>query len=157
MELKEYTEKALLTAEPRAFDLKYLLPGIAGEVGEIFAEFAKEHWHGTDRSAGKVDELGDVAWLTAVLIHSLQADTSMDRRRPAPLNSSHEALEALLWHASTLLGSPRDVLPIRALRMWDLLEVAAPAITGKPLQESLETNIEKLAERAENNSLRSHT
>ena len=160
MTLTEFTQGALRTAEQRAFDHQYLLPGLIGEVGELFAEFAKEHWHETDRGDTKVDELGDVAWLTAILLHTLNVSeddiTHSTWTMPLP-DDVDGMLELLLSRAAAVYLSDEGALRKRAVVLWRFLEDAAPVLTGQPLQAALRANQAKLQSRAEAGELKTHS
>ena len=158
MNLDDYTPQATATAEPRAYDLEYLLPGITGEVGEFFAEFAKQHWHETDRSATIVDEYGDIAWLTAVLLDRLGLDAAtVDQITDVrPYTDHAAALELLLARASSVYRSEESHLPVRAANLWVTLAQHSEVLAGASWNDVLSRNIQKLAERASKDELRTH-
>lgn len=162
MNLDTYTPAATATAEPRAYDLEYLLPGIIGEVGELFSEFAKQHWHETDRSATIVDEYGDIAWLTAVLLSNYsigEAELEYVTKRYGSQSSvlDHEgALELILARASSVYRSIPSQLPMRAAMLWSSLSDQSETLTGTSFSDVLQGNIAKLAERSANGELKTH-
>lgn len=158
MNLDDYTPQATATAEPRAYDLEYLLPGIIGEVGEFFSEFAKQHWHETDRSATIVDEYGDIAWLTAVLLSRLGLDQDMvDQMTDLRSYDDHDAaLEVLLARASSVYRSEEAHLPVRAANLWATLAQHSEVLASASFDDVLSRNIQKLAERASKDELRTH-
>jgi NTP pyrophosphatase (non-canonical NTP hydrolase) len=70
MNMDEYQEAAHLLALPSALSNDYLVPGLAGETGEVCSLFAKmardgANPHEFDEKVAK--ELGDVLWFIAVL------------------------------------------------------------------------------------------
>lgn len=158
MNLDDYTPQATATAEPRAYDLEYLLPGIIGEVGEFFSEFAKQHWHETDRSATIVDEYGDIAWLTAVLLSRLGVDQTMvDQMTDLRSYDDHAAaLEVLLARASSVYRSEEAHLPARAANLWATLAQHSEVLANASFDDVLSRNIQKLAERTAKDELRTH-
>jgi NTP pyrophosphatase (non-canonical NTP hydrolase) len=70
--LNEYQRRAFHFALPTAQKLEYLIPGLAGEVGEVASVYAKAVRKGIpiDRQA-LLDELGDVLWFVAVTSYIL--------------------------------------------------------------------------------------
>lgn len=158
MNLDDYTPQALATAQDRAHDLEYLLPGIIGETGEFFAEFAKQHWHGTDRSETIVDEYGDIAWLTAVLLNRLGIDQAQVDASVSLLKyDTHEAaMELLLGRASNVFRSGPEQLPLRAAGLWATLAHHSEVLSGAPFEDVLGLNLGKLAKRASEGELRTH-
>lgn len=158
MDLDTYTPQALSTAEPRAHDLQYLLPGIIGETGEFFAEFAKQHWHGTDRADTIVDEYGDIAWLTAVLLNRYDIGQAEVRAmtRTTVYTTRESALDLLLSRAAAVYRSAEAQRPQRAAGLWQVLEDSAEVLTGKPLSAALEVNLAKLAQRHGAGELHNH-
>lgn len=68
MNFDEYQEKSWNCAMPTAKTTQYLLPGLAGEVGELSSLFAK-----SQRDGGLLDhnsvakELGDVLWFVSTI------------------------------------------------------------------------------------------
>ena len=159
MKLDTYAQKAAETAEPRAYDQEYLLPGLLGEVGELFAEFAKAHWHETDRSSTIVDEYGDVAWLTAILLSTYgigdsEVESLVHRYRSMP--DTDTALDFILSRAAAVYSSQEPQRPVRAAMLWDALEQNAEVVTGVSWEQVLTRNTEKLAERAAAGELKTH-
>ena len=155
--LDTYTAQALATAQPEAFSLDYLVPGIVGEVGEMFGHVAKACWHGRPLSELEVDlvkELGDVAWMTATLLH-VQGATLETARLPRPgADPWHILLQrstALHQYYSEGLD---DYLGEAAARLWVHLANACEDITGSSLEHVLAVNLDKLASRAARGTLR---
>lgn len=161
MTLDEYITAAASTAEPRAYDLEYLQPGIIGEVGELFSEFAKQHWHESDRSATIVDEYGDICWLTAILLKrnefgDWEVDT-MVRRYGNEIDLDLEgALDLILNRAVSVCRSSLSQVYMRAAMLWDTLAQHCVTVTGQDLDTVLQRNIEKLAERSGKGELKTH-
>lgn len=164
MELKEYQERATATAETRAYDLEYLIPGIVSEVGELLGQQAKAHWHGWD-DARLMDaallEYGDIAWLTAVLLKVHGTDNTLPRtvvRSPYTPQQQLISIANSMYLAWTVedvsLQERTDWIRDEALRMWRRLEQYAEVVTGQPFDVVLEANLAKLASRAQRNVLR---
>jgi len=160
----DYVLAARETADPEAFELEYLIPGIIGEVGELFGQRAKAHWHGKpDFELAKElrNELGDVAWMTAILLDRYGVREIPDEQyekldRPyasaIPVSSLLLArIESL--HAAYLasLGLPdlgARLIPSSAVELWALIEKRAEQITdGYPFEDVLAANLRKLADR----------
>lgn len=78
-QLINYIEKAKATAQPEAYSYDYLIPGLLGEVGEVFGQIAKNHWHGWTAEKFETElvaEYGDICWMTAILMdHRFEMDT----------------------------------------------------------------------------------
>lgn len=164
MELKEYQERATATAEPRAYDLEYLIPGIVSEVGELLGQQAKAHWHGWDEARlmdAALLEYGDIAWLTAVLLKVHGKDNALPLTR---VRSPYTPVQQFIgiasnlhmaWTVGDLEDAPRTGwITEEAARMWRRLEQHAEAVTGQPFDVVLGANLAKLASRAERNVLR---
>lgn len=77
--LTDYITVAKSTAQPEAYSYEYLVPAILGEVGEVFGQIAKAHWHGWSHeklTTELVAEYGDICWMTAILIdHRFEMET----------------------------------------------------------------------------------
>jgi hypothetical protein len=154
--LATYQPAALSTAQPRAFHHDYLIPGIAGEVGELYSHVAKAYWHEKDRSDLINGEYGDIAWMTALLLHTYGVD-----RLPVPAVNISDGARAmyrihclsneLLLHF-TEVEDPRisgRFISNAAQRLWFLLEQSCEAVTGVPFDGVLAMNLAKLQSRAE--------
>lgn len=165
MELKEYQVGATSTAEPRAYDLQYLVPGLVGELGELFGQRAKGHWHGwtEEKLLGELTlEYGDIAWLTAVLLKRLDVDTvdmsqAEDARHTAWMGQSSPWQQImgmvsgihLLW----VEGYGDNHLVQQASLLWAALQAHSLTITGNSFDVVLQVNLDKLASRAARNVL----
>lgn len=164
MELKEYQERATATAEPRAYDLAYLVPGIVSEVGELLGQQAKAHWHGWTPERlqdAALLEYGDIAWLTAVLLKVNGRSNVLPLPRVRSVDTPTQQLVTiardlhLAWSVDGFSSADReDWVAQEAVRMWRRLELHAEAVTGHPFDVALERNLAKLASRAERNVLR---
>ena len=164
MELKEYQELATATAEPRAYDLAYLIPGIVSEVGELLGQQAKAHWHGWETEKlqdALVLEYGDIAWLTAVLLKVHGKDNTLPHtvtRSPYTPQQQLVGLASSMHLAWTVDGvSPQmraGWIQDEALRMWRRLEQHCLQVTGCSFDTVLQANLDKLASRAQRNVLR---
>ena len=167
--LAGYQQRAAATAEPRAYDLEYLVPGIIGEVGELFGQRAKAHWHGW--MPGKlgeqiVKEYGDICWMTALLLHTRGIDY-LDPAYPAAggvrwgrMNPNHALLSAsqnvhLQWLMEEEgISDSEKWMDESVSRLWRVLRAHCQDITGLPFQDVLQANLEKLASRAARGVLR---
>ena len=68
MSFDEYQEKAWDCAMPTAKTTQYLVPGLAGEVGEVSSLFAKSQRDGNALDHASIaKELGDVLWFVSTL------------------------------------------------------------------------------------------
>lgn len=162
--LQEYLPKALSTASEEARSLEYLAPGIAGEVGELLGHVAKAVWHHTpeeDLCRELALEYGDVAWMTAVLLHVTDGENLSDPSAvPRRVNvwSSDHPLEALLGRAASIVRAKNDGdvdrLRQQAQHMWSALSTLAHSATGYTFDEILEMNVAKLADRAARGTLK---
>ena len=78
-QLMDYIEAAKATAQPEAYDYSYLIPGLLGEVGEVYGHIAKNQWHGWSEEKFETElvaEYGDICWMTAILMdHRFEMDT----------------------------------------------------------------------------------
>ena len=169
MKLEEYQSTALLTAQEEAFDHAYLIPGIVGETGELFGHRAKGHWHGWDEDrlrTAKVGEYGDIAWMTAILLHT-QGVAELRKgghhlREVPPITvwgTLPDPWHLLLQKANNLyhLYSQQPThcyIQGEAIQLWLLLERHCETITGASWTEVLQYNLDKLASRAERGVLR---
>lgn len=172
--LSDYVAKAKTTAQPEAYSYDYLIPGLLGEVGEVFGQLAKAHWHGWTPAKLEeelVAEYGDICWMTAIMMDkrfgsdlpAVDAHTDLDgflpfygmRRIAYILDQlvvtllSEEAMEESEAHESY-----RQVADNALVRLWQALEEHAPVVTGHPIQKALDYNAAKLASRAERGVLR---
>lgn len=159
--LREYQQQALATADPAGRELSYLIPGIVGEVGEMFGHRAKALWHEKSPEALQSElrlEMGDVAWMVAVLLFTQRithVDTLLFRPQPSwwNLHLRPDPWSALLRHASTLYQWSLDpqthqYIGSAASQLWADMDTFAQEITGVPLEDVLRANIEKLRSRA---------
>ena len=72
MRLNEYQDEAIKTCLHSAYNINYLIAGLAAEVGELAGKYAK--YLRDDTSLDELDndldkELGDILWFVAVLSH----------------------------------------------------------------------------------------
>lgn len=148
MDLRTYQASALETALPTARNFDYLIPGLIAEIGECFGKVAKarrDEWTDDRLNDELVKEWGDCAWMAAVALHV--AGTHGDDDGFADCYTSRgdamsAALEyAILAHDITTPG--RELLDV-----WCSLRDGAKVVTGKPFDEVLQVNIDKLADRA---------
>lgn len=161
--LAVYQQRAIATAEERAFHLEYLIPGILGEVGELFGQQAKGYWHQwapEQLQKELVSEYGDICWMTALLLHTrgvaqlqpvypsdgsrgLGALDTMSRLQQAASN-----LRATYLMEKDGISDTDQWLDEAAERMWRVLRDCCQYVTGVPFQEVLHANLAKLADRA---------
>lgn len=147
--LEEYLPQALTTMEPRSQDLGYLLPGLVGEMGELFGEYAKEVRKGEDRSGLVVLEYGDVAWMTAGLVAVLEMDPKAVEEHHAlfdPPGSLEAGLELLLNRVAGVYRGGA-ALPLRVSALWVTLRDLCQDLTGASWSDVLDRNLEKLEAR----------
>lgn len=162
--LAEYQVQAASTAMPEAYDLAYLVPMIVGETGELFGQRAKSVWHGWDADRLQkelVSEFGDICWGTAILLH-IQGIDQIDGNILLPGRSlwgmELDPWQTLLQKASNLnlfyvAGDSKSFLAGGAQQMWRALEKTCGPITGVPLEDVLQANLRKLADRAARGTL----
>jgi len=165
--LAHYQPKALATVQPAALDHFYLVNGIAGEIGELRGHVAKAYWHGPNYAADLdtvlAKELGDIAWMTAVLLHTLGQDSVTPWPKDHAPRTQLEALHAL-GHVGDILSSEytaavvagredepntRISLKAAAQTIWRMLEDVSQPICNMPFGKVLQMNIDKLKSRAE--------
>ena len=159
MELPKYTKKALKTAQPEAFSLEYLVPGIVGEVGELFGQQAKGYWHGWDEKKLQtelVSEYGDICWMTAILLHTQFVDNVALR---TPYSTDGKVGQMQILSQATMLyndylGEHQEYLASDAAGLWNLLSFFSEPITGHTFSHVLKANLKKLEDRAARNVLR---
>lgn len=166
MTLHDYQRRALDTAKPEAFSHDYLLPGIIGEVGELFGQKAKAHWHGLsddELNAHLAKEFGDICWMTAVLLSTYQIDVEVDVPGSVLDGVSEDSLWLALLEASVdfqrlYCGDEPDGWDLletseTAHKFWFLLQYSCYPITGHPFETVLKMNLDKLAARAARGTL----
>lgn len=165
--LASYQPNALATVQPAALDYFYLVNGIAGEIGELRGHVAKAYWHGPNYAADLdtilAKELGDVAWMTAVLLHTLGQNRVSPLAKDEAPQTQLEALHALSHVGNTLSGgytaavmtgredepNTRIALEAAAQMIWQMLEDVSQLICNKPFGQVLQMNLDKLKSRAE--------
>lgn len=164
--LAEYQARAIETAEPRAFHLEYLVPGIVGEIGELFGQHAKAYWHEKTPAALEVElisEYGDICWMTALLLHTRGVSTLQ------PVYPAAGPTAGRRWGTvapeMVLLDAGRALYQAYALRneavhdtalwldeaaenLWRVLRANCEPLIGASFLEVQETNLKKLADRA---------
>lgn len=157
MKLSEYQSKCETTAHALAYHHQYLIPGIVGEVGELFGQQAKAYWHersGPELQDLLVKEYGDIAWMTALLLHTEGYFNVADWKPVVGFNGRLPDPMALLLGRATQLHSAwlnreeYDWLPEAAERMWQALESQCERVTGVEFDVVLQANLDKLASRA---------
>ena len=159
MQLADYQAQALTTAEPRAFDHEYLVPAIVGEIGELFGQQAKGHWHGWPTTQLKQElalEYGDVAWGAAILLYVEGTSVLETKRHPVfPNMWGHPNTGwGTLLHKANNLHTFYEDLELRHLvrpeaeSIWKSLEHYCHQLTGETFGTVLDMNLEKLASRA---------
>lgn len=170
MNLDAYTPLALGTALPTALAADYLGPALLAEAHELAAASysydAKLVRDGTDKepqlAAAIVKELGDVAWPTAVILHTTGeaiADLEdLDNARAIDHGGElNDVLAEVIRRAGLVsaylefaeAGNPLGqwLAHSEAWALWHLLEEHAEAISGRDLAHALEENVLKLADR----------
>jgi hypothetical protein len=156
MNLSEYQPLAVSTAVPSALSRDYLVPMIVGEVGELFGKVAKarrDEWSTERLQADLVKEYGDIAWGTAVLLHTDGVSTAPDSW---VADFPEFSLQTLLSQAGVLfdihLKMPRYTRN-EALYLWYLLEANCELVTMHSWHTVLQANVDKLASRAERGTI----
>lgn len=156
--LYAYQRRALDTAQPKAFEHEYLIPGIVGEIGELFGHRAKAHWHGSHPNRLKlelVNEYGDICWQTAVLLSTYQIH-EVDLTYGEVYQDKDPWL-GLLDAAENLYGLwtyDESMIPRSASNLWAYLETHCDEIVGESFGDVLQMNLEKLSDRAARGVLR---
>lgn len=167
MELMEYQAAAAATAMPKAFEDAYLIPMIVGEIGELFGQRAKSHWHGWDADKLKLElmsEFGDVCWGTAILlstrgVHHLKVERDeMFEHARTRWGNRIDPWQVLLtrsFHLSQWYSEQETTQYIagEAMYLWRDLYHTCQAITGASFDEVLQMNLDKLASRAARGTL----
>lgn len=159
--LYQYQEIALRTAQDRALSFEYLIPGIIEEIGELFGQTAKAHWHGWPEAQLKaelISEYGDIAWKTAVLLHWQGVHSIDDRQEMTTLATSNDdpwgdllqagqdLYEEHRHHELTTLATSQ-CLTNSAQRLWFTLFMHCQAVTGETFDFVLAFNESKLRDR----------
>lgn len=154
--LEDFITKATSTATlSRAYDLDYLVPGLAGEVGEAYGKRAKGYRDGWNADHAVAQELGDVAWFTAMLIASTRRHTTAGA---APVHTDGSAV-SLLQAVTDLVDDyytvfDRDDAGVHqqiladAHEVWATLTHQTPILCGYRLLTVLNMNTTKLLSRA---------
>lgn len=160
--LSSYQERASATADPRAYDLEYLIPAIIGEVGELFGQTAKAHWHvwpAQKLQMELISEYGDICWMTALLLkregitaqpaermyHIVSGQSIGHHAYSNPWTALLSSAMSLHKSESGLIGEPLGNV---AHWLWVELEVHCKEVTGVSLEQVLRANLGKLADRA---------
>lgn len=164
MKLQEYQPLALATALPSALNEDYLVPGLLSEVGELLGVYAKavrDEWS-ADRFVDHATlEYGDIAWMTAVLLH--QQGVTQVNVMPGTQVSQHPTAN-LLTPVQTIVSRAEAVyreyaygvtdLRYEASTLWRDLVGNCQPITGLAWDEVLQANVDKLAGRAARNTIK---
>lgn len=158
MDLKEYQPLAEATAMAEARAYQYLIPGILGEVGELFGQQAKAYWHHwapEQLEEQLVKEYGDVAWMTAMLLHGegtfqVEVPASWQPGWGGMKPDPHALLlsAAAQVHSAWLNIEEYYYMDEAAERLWAVLLTQCEAITGRTFDHVLQVNLDKLASRA---------
>ena len=142
MNLSDYQARALETALPTALEFAYLTPMIMSEVGEMYGKIAKavrDEWTDEKLKQELTKEYGDVCWGVAVLLHKmgLHEETHGERVCEEPLvmitDMAVDIFANLQLHV--------------VAELWAVLRDNAEKITGSTLDQVLEANLAKLADR----------
>lgn len=156
MNLADYQTKARSTAVPLAYEYRYLMPGLLGELGELTGRQAKGFWKGdVGTAAYLVDiayEYGDIAWMTAILLSKqhIHGRDAWGHPYGSAARGNMTPLGEIAFEVSVMFTqySAGPCFFIDARPLWDLLERHCEAITGRSFSEVLEMNLSKLASRA---------
>lgn len=157
MNLSEYQKQALTTAAPVAHTYEYLAHGLVGEVGEFAGRIAKGVWKG-DRTSGAYAadlalEYGDIAWMTAVLLHKqgIYGRDGWGHPQGLPdedLSTPLGRIMAEVGHLYRIYANNVTGYELDARRLWDMLEAYCSYLTGHTFDDVLRMNLDKLASRA---------
>lgn len=157
MYLDEYQKKALSTAAPVGTTYEYLAHGLIGEVGEFAGRIAKGVWKG-DRTSGAyladlALEYGDIAWMTAVLLHrqGIHGRDAWGAPLGVPPEDMISPLGAIMAEAGyqyRIYATNVTGYTLDARRLWDLLETYCERLTHHTWADVLQMNVDKLASRA---------
>ena len=167
MKFFEYQAAAASTAMPAAFSDAYLVPMIVGEIGELFGQKAKAHWHGWDAARLRtelVSEYGDIAWGTAILlstrgVHHFEVKSDpMNEHALTRWGNKMDAWQVLLQRGQYLHQwyteqETHSYIRGEAQQLWVTLATFSEAITGASFDEVLQTNLAKLAGRVQRGTL----
>lgn len=183
-QLLNYMSKAKSTAQAEAYSYQYLVPGLLGEVGEVYGQIAKNHWHGWTAEKFETElvaEYGDICWMTAILfdhrftaVHTnikveehelgfnpfagMQAVSEQVATLVEALHWENQALADVEEYGADVAATRLEALEQRTdyalQKLWGTLVAYAPVVTGHPLQKALDYNAEKLASRAARGVLR---
>jgi hypothetical protein len=167
MELMDYQAAAAATAAPEAFSLDYLIPGIVGEVGELFGQKAKAHWHGWTPErlqAELISEYWDICWMTAILLstenvhHLTYKQDRMEEFVLTRWGNKRDSWHILLQRAQYLhqWSTEKETLSYirgEAQQMWVALHQYCWDITGASFDHVLNANLMKLAGRVQRGTL----
>ena len=80
MDFDKYQFEATQTCLPTAYNLEYLIPGLAAEAGEVaglYAKYVRDETYYTNLRDDMTKEMGDVLWFLAVLADRLDVDLSV--------------------------------------------------------------------------------
>lgn len=161
--LHDYQESASATADPRAYDLEYLIPAIVGEVGELFGQTGKAYWHGWSAEQLQtelISEYGDICWMAAILLKregiSVQPTEMMERavRGKSLGHSSYaDGWLALLSSSRSLYMAANterlhNEVGANAHWFWTELAYHCQEVTGVSFGQVQRRNLAKLADRA---------
>lgn len=167
MELIQYQAAAAATADRKAYDDAYLIPMIVGEIGELFGQVAKAHWHGWDADKlkhEKMSEYGDICWGTAILLstrgvsHLTYTADNMFEFALTRWGNKRDAWQVLLTRSAHLHQwysekETHQYIKGEAEQLWLTLHQFCQAITGASFDEVLQMNLDKLASRAARGTL----
>lgn len=157
MQLDQYQKMALSTAAPVGETYEYLAHGLVGEAGEFAGRIAKGVWKG-DRTSGAYYadlalEYGDIAWMTAVILHrqGIHGRDAWDHPLAVPSEDMSAPLGVIMAevgymfrvYANNVTGYTLD-----GRRLWDLLETYCERLTHHTWADVLQMNVDKLASRA---------
>lgn len=155
MKLYDYQVAARRTAEPRAFHLEYLVPGIVGETGELIGHMAKGFWHEIDVQDKMMLEYGDICWQTALLLHVEGVHDVAPLAEKVPTDPRVVLVQSAGYMYQFYCdASTRQYVKSEAVHLWRLLEASCLTITGHSFESVLQANLDKLASRAERGVLK---
>lgn len=153
MDLAEYQLLAQKTALPTSLSREYLVPMIIGEIGELFGQKAKavrDTWAPDDLAKMLISEYGDIAWGTAVLQRILGVWGEEGYQFPVHPDPYTALLQcSLRLHEADQNDDDTPWLDDAAEQLWYTLKHHCLAITGRDFDTVLSSNVDKLARRAQ--------
>lgn len=151
MDLKTFQAGIKPDATEAAYHLGYLVPGIMGDVGDLFALRANAALREQDVSGeAAVEMYGELAWKTAILLDSYGIDEveaeiteAMQHQWAGQISgwlslANRAQLTAAMW-----LEDRPHLIPGSAQRLWVSCRMRAEEVTGVDFDTILQTHLDK--------------